>query len=137
MRLVRILFLLAIAIIYVAARPKTLDISFDLHTVSHEHMEKARFHTQAGIKKIELDYLKVDKSRMHTVTFAIKQRNVNKLHDILMDVSNPSSNNYGKHWSKARVGRYTSNMGSTNAVKQVLESLGITIESVTPFGEYL
>ena len=45
-------------------------------------------------------HLKDDKV---TYTIALKQNNVNVLHDALLDISNYKSLNYGKFWSKQQI----------------------------------
>ena len=44
-----------------------------------------------------------------TLKFGIKQRNVEKLEELLTDVSDPASINYGKHWTFEQVNRYFHN----------------------------
>ncbi len=56
----------------------------------------------------------------HTVIFAIKQRNTEHLEDMLMDVSDPSSKHYGRHWTRAEVGEFIANLEGS---KEVLDYL--------------
>lgn len=38
-----------------------------------------------------------------SVAFALTQQNLDKGHDIVMDVSDPKSPNFGKHWTAEKV----------------------------------
>lgn len=40
---------------------------------------------------------------MHTVIISLKQRNLNVLHDVLMETSNPDSSKFGKHLTRQEV----------------------------------
>ncbi len=67
-------------------------------TPSRTHVFRTKAHTQGR------PYLKSDTrshpDSFHTVVFAIKQNNVDKLEDELMKVSDPSSPHYGQHWTR-------------------------------------
>eukprot|EP01035_Chromulina_nebulosa_P015011 gene15011-19872_t len=67
---------------------------------------------------------RADKVAIHEVVFAISQLNMEQLIRVLDDVSDPSSSNYGKHWSKAQVAEFTANKKSYNAVMEYLHSKG-------------
>lgn len=43
---------------------------------------------------------RADASHVHVVVFVVKKRNMDKIEDILNDVSDPSSPNYGKYLSR-------------------------------------
>jgi hypothetical protein len=43
---------------------------------------------------------RVDSKRVHEVMFATKQLNMQELSEILLDISDPKSVNYGKHMTK-------------------------------------
>jgi tripeptidyl-peptidase I len=48
------------------------------------------------------------------ISIALSQRNLDKGGEFLMDVSDPFSSNYGKHWSPERVSISTTKMSSSN-----------------------
>ncbi|APA09411.1 hypothetical protein sscle_05g041810 [Sclerotinia sclerotiorum 1980 UF-70] len=63
--------------------------------------------------------------------FAITQNNLHNAEAYLMDVSNPSSANYGKHWSAKKVAEtFAPSAESVKAVFQWLEEYGIKSERV-------
>jgi tripeptidyl-peptidase-1 len=47
--------------------------------------------------------VKLDRRTTIPMSIALTQRNLENGHDFLMDVSNPKSVNYGKHWSPEKV----------------------------------
>jgi tripeptidyl-peptidase-1 len=74
----------------------------------------------------------------HTVVFALSQRNIPDLERILWDVSDPTSENYGKHWTRAEVGAFTSNPTATKAVLEYLSTVKeVTIDHRTLYDEYI
>lgn len=73
----------------------------------------------------------------HTVIFAVHQRNLDELEQVLFDVSDPASANYGKHWSKSEVGELTSNPTSTNAVLEYLSFKRVNVINQSLYGEYI
>ena len=74
----------------------------------------------------------------HTVVFAVAQRNIPDLERILWDVSDPTSENYGKHWTRAEVGAFTSNPTATKAVLEYLSTVKeVTIDHRTLYDEYI
>ncbi|KAI9648207.1 hypothetical protein NHQ30_002839 [Ciborinia camelliae] len=63
--------------------------------------------------------------------FALTQNNLHNAEAYLMDVSNPSSPNFGKHWSAKQVAEtFAPSADSVNAVIQWLEEYGIKSERV-------
>lgn len=47
--------------------------------------------------------IKLNRDILIPMSFGLKQRNIHKGYDFLMDVSHPESSNYGKHWSMDKV----------------------------------
>lgn len=73
----------------------------------------------------------------HEVIFVIQQRNIDELTRVLHDVSNPSSPNYGLHWTIDEVTDLTSNPEASDAVVSYLYSAGVSIVSETLRGEFI
>lgn len=73
----------------------------------------------------------------HEVIFVIRQRNMGQLTDILHDVSNPLSSNYGQHMTREEIAALTSNPDARDAVVTYLLARGATIVSETLHGEYI
>lgn len=48
--------------------------------------------------------IKIDSRTVFPLSIGLTQRNLDKGHDYLMDVSDPNSPNYGKHWTPKEVG---------------------------------
>jgi tripeptidyl-peptidase-1 len=66
------------------------------------------------------------------VRIALKQSNLEKGHDFLMDVSHPSSANYGKHWTADEVvAAFAPAQDSVDAVMDWLRGSGIADHSIT------
>ena len=63
----------------------------------------------------------------HDVMFAIKQLNLDHIHDILWDVSDPHSANYGRHLSRKEVLDMTRNAEGVDRVREFLSSIDATI----------
>lgn len=73
----------------------------------------------------------------HTIVFARKQNNMDLLEDMLHDVSNPSSNNYGKYLTKIEVAELTSSPESTSYIKGYLKSNNISVIHCTVYDDYI
>lgn len=66
------------------------------------------------------------------VRIGLKQSNLEKAHEHLMDVSHPKSENYGKHWTAVEVAKYFEpSAESVKAVVSWLEANGISSERVS------
>jgi len=68
------------------------------------------------------DVLKLHRSPphvSHTVIFAVKQLRMAELENTLLDISNPFSENYGKHWTHAQVGEFTSNPAAATSIQSI------------------
>ena len=79
----------------------------------------------------------VNRDHVHELIFAVEQRNIDELERALHDVSNPTSPNYGQHWSGEQVGAMTSNPLARDATVSYLRDIGATITSETRYGEYI
>ena len=73
----------------------------------------------------------------HEVIFAVQQKNMDELTNILYDISDPNSLHYGQHWSKDEVTAFTSNPEGRDVVVSYLNSNGASVESETRAGEYI
>ena len=73
----------------------------------------------------------------HTVVIAIHQNNIDKLRDILEDVSDMSSPNYGKHLTKEEVASMTADPLKTKTIIDHFTGKGAKVVSQTPNGEYI
>ena len=80
---------------------------------------------------------RVSPKEVHEVIFVIKQLNIDALSNILDDVSDPASPNYGKHLTAAEINEITGNPIARDAVVSYLKEAGVSVTSETLFGEYI
>lgn len=73
----------------------------------------------------------------HQVTFAVRQRNVDQLESILYAVSDPRSPQYGKHWSKEKISRFTENPEASQAVRDFAAVHNLSVVKESLYGEYI
>ncbi|KAL4071280.1 peptidase S8/S53 domain-containing protein [Scleroderma yunnanense] len=67
-----------------------------------------------------------DASSTFPLRFALKQKNIENVGDFLLDVSDPDSPNYGKHWTAAEIARkFAPTSGTVDAVHAWLLESGI------------
>ena len=80
---------------------------------------------------------RVSREVVHEVIFVVKQLNVDALGNMLDDVSDPTSPNYGKHMTAAEINDITGNPTARDAVVSYLEGAGANVTSESLFGEYI
>jgi tripeptidyl-peptidase I len=73
----------------------------------------------------------------HNLIFVVQQRNMDKLEQVLYDVSLPASPNYGRHWSGEQIRALTSNLEARDAIVTYLSANGATITSETLGGDFI
>ena len=72
------------------------------------------------------------------LVFAVKQQNLDKLHDTFMDVSDPDSPSYGHHLSNEEVHELVRpSKEDSNAVETFLRESGFEPISLTPNSDFL
>jgi len=71
------------------------------------------------------------------LVFAVKQLNTDSCDSLLLDVSSPTSENFGKIYSFEEVGAMFRNDEAIDATKQFLAKHGVTDVKVTPNGEFI
>lgn len=101
-----------------------------LHVFRHSSKQLSSRSDLVKTVRVEQDYI-------HEVMFAIKQKNMDKLTDILHDVSDPQSPNYGQHWTREEVANLTSNPEAHDALISYLHSNGASVLSESLAGEYI
>jgi tripeptidyl-peptidase I len=74
---------------------------------------------------------------VHEIVFVIRLRNMEGLTDVLHDVSNPESPNYGQHLTREQVTNMTINIESRDAVLHYLSTSGLVVKMVTSGGEFV
>eukprot|EP01039_Chlorochromonas_danica_P005971 gene5971-6575_t len=104
-------------------------------TTSANFKKDSRFLNHGGI--VKQDTVLADAGSSHSLVFAIQQKNVDQLHSILMDISTPSSPNYGQHWTRQQVSELTSNAAGMEEVVSFLRRHEISVDHVSKFGEYV
>ncbi len=79
----------------------------------------------------------------HDVTISLKQKNIDKLEDLLLSVSMPESRQYGQHWSIEKVRQLTTDESAFIAIENYFKSYSkinkksLEIVHVSPFREFI
>lgn len=73
----------------------------------------------------------------HEVSIAVKQRNLDLLHDKLMEVSSPDSSQRGQYLSWDEAQGLTANPNATAAILAWLDGHGVQVDSVHKHGHYI
>jgi tripeptidyl-peptidase-1 len=120
----------------------TLLAAINLASVHGSNMRASARHVfkERALLSERNDVLKLHRSpphASHTVVFAVKQLRMAELEDTLLDISNPFSENYGKHWTHAQVGEFTSNPSAAAAILEYLILKDIRIDQRTLFDEFI
>ena len=74
---------------------------------------------------------------MHSITFVVKKRNSDVLQEVFLNVSDPLSADYGKHWSKDQISQLTVNPQAVQKIASFLADHDIEIASQTMDGGYI
>jgi len=115
-------------------------------SLAHRDLPRGTKPTEKAKYERRQDIIKVQRSQSdltHRVVFSIQQRNLDRLEDILMDISDPRSLNYGHHLSDEEVYQLTSNPQATSHVLSYLHSAqatfnaSVTIVKQSRRGEYI
>ena len=79
----------------------------------------------------------------HEVTISLKQKNIDKLQDLLLAVSMPESHQYGQHWSIEQVRQLTTDESAFISIENYFKSYSkinrksLEIVHVSPFREFI
>ena len=104
--------------------PLTLLASLTVVLASHIVHEKRDFTHPSWAKRSRLPTENILPMRI-----GLAQQNLHQAHDLLMSISDPSSPNYGQHWTAKQVTDVFAPAKETvNAVKEWLVSAGIADE---------
>ena len=77
-------------------------------------------------------------SRKHTVIFEMSLRNEDKLEDTLIDVSDPKSKNWGKHWTRDEIAAFFGPAdGALESVQAFLHEQEDVSYTVSSYGEFV
>ena len=83
------------------------------------------------------DIVLSDVTLSHELIFSIPRKNMNKLEEVLVDISDPSSSHYAKYWTTDDIGEMIRNKESYDIVTEYLVRSNIDIVSVSRYGEYI
>jgi tripeptidyl-peptidase-1 len=114
------------------------EISDRLASATPDELERLVVE-KAKIKNV-VNFQQVSRANLHirhTIVFASKQKNMQRLLDTLLDVSNPLSDNYGQYLSKNEVNDFVSNPQSVHHIEQFLKQQGVDLVSKTKAGEFI
>ena len=73
----------------------------------------------------------------HDVVFIVKQNNVDELKQLLLEVSDPSHEKYGKHMTSDEIAAFTANPNSHKLIVEYVKSIGATIVSESRYEDYV
>lgn len=110
-----------------------LESSTQLKKSSHYFVEAASSHSYRHYQQGK----RVDPSSLHTVIFVTKQKNIQVLRQILLDVSDPSHPKYGKFLTGDQVAELTSNPYAVKHIESFLRLYDLNIISRSPNNEYI
>jgi len=94
-------------------------------------------------RKLNSNYVRIQNNAInvseisHDLIFAVKQLNLDKLEEILMSVSDPTSLRYGEYLSSSDVSKVTGNPTSYKAIIKFLHANNIKIIKETLYGEFI
>jgi tripeptidyl-peptidase-1 len=80
---------------------------------------------------------KASAEEKHTVSIAVKQKNLDLLHNKLMEVSSPSSPQRGQYLTWEEAHQLTANPDATASVVSWLKEHGVEVQSVHKHGHYI
>jgi hypothetical protein len=91
-----------------------------------------RVHMETGLFDSRDDFSRVGYAagtKEHAVVFAVKQRNLDQLEDLLFEVSDPTNAKYGAHLNRMEVADLTSNPAATLSVSNFLTTcVGVQVD---------
>ena len=96
-------------------------------------MEEANFKFKPHLRKSR----RAEADALHTVVFARKQRNMDKLKQILLEVSTPGSPSYGQHMSREEVAEMSAFPEAEEAIRRFVAEQGAEVTRVTLYGDYV
>ena len=98
------------------------------------------FKESAPLLSSRMDLIRRSSANMdhvHELMFVVQQQNMDKLTDILHDVSDPASPNYGQHMSVEQVSAMTLNPVARDAIIDYLHSRGASVTSEILSGDLI
>lgn len=107
---------------------------------SSQNYSKHIFKEHAAGLSIRSDIAKLDRASgtdIHEVIFAVQQKNLDELTQILNDISDLKSIKYGQYMTKEAIADLTYDAKSHNAILQFLEDAGATVIAKSMHGEYI
>lgn len=102
----------------------------------HTHIFRERM-PHASSRSDIISRSRAESTHIHKVIFVIPQKNMNRLTEILLGVSDPLSSSYGNHLLREEVNKLTINQDSRNAVVSYLLSNGASVVSESLNGDYI
>lgn len=83
------------------------------------------------------NFYTINNTYVHEIIISIKQNNIEYLTELLYNISDINSNDYGKFLSFDEIGSLVSNQNATSVVIKWLNAYNITSMIVSQFGEYV
>ena len=76
-------------------------------------------------------------TQSHDVVFVVKQNNVDELKQLLLEVSDPFNEKYGKHMTSDEIAAFTTNPKSHKVILEYVKSIGAVIVSESRYEDYV
>lgn len=115
----------------------TSSVSTDTHDIVESTLA-SRFHTASLASRSDLaEQSSVPHDHIHDVILVVQPRNMQELTRQLHDISDPTSQNYGRHLSKEQVTSLTRNVESLDAIVSYLRSNGASTVSQSSSGDFI
>lgn len=89
-------------------------------TINHIQQEDAKLHLRPDIFELPASFLPTS-MQTHKVVFATKQLHLSELHDHLIAVSTPNSEQYGKYWTFDEIQHFTECIECISFIEQLLQ----------------
>lgn len=109
------------------------DIPYSVSLSKHTFTAQADIEGRKDIKRLK----RANKHQSHVVIIASLQQNLDKLDELLMDVSDPRSSKYGQHYSKSQIKELTINHEAVTQITNYLHANGLKILNQTDGGEFI
>lgn len=97
------------------------------------HMESARISSRSDLRRTK----RAPADSLHSTVIAVKQLNLDRVKQLLHEVSDPFSPSYGQHLTFEEVGNLVANHEAVTHIRQFLHRHNMRIVSETPHGEYI
>jgi subtilase family serine protease len=115
----------------------TSSVSIDTHDIVESTLVSGLQTASLASRSDLAEQSSVPHDHIHDVILVVQQRNMQELTRQLHDISDPTSQNYGRHLSKEQVTSLTRNVESLDAIVSYLRSNGASTVSQSSSGDFI